>query len=251
MSKTEVKHTENKTKDILVSVHCAMCNHETKHRVLVSVDEEGKSYDKSEKFGVDWANHYQIIQCQGCETISFRHVHWFSEDENLFAGNDGSTERLYPKRSEKYISPKNFNNLPSELTCIYIELVDCYNNDCPALCAAGLRILVEGICMHQGVVDGPVQVSEKGGGMHTVRKDNLEGRINGLHEKGTLTQINAETLHEHRFLGNTAVHELARPSVAELKPAIDVVERTIEYIYEFPKKAEELKRAISDRKVNV
>jgi hypothetical protein len=107
---------------------------------------------------------------------------------------------------------------------------------------------VEGICAQQGVVDGPVQVSAKGGGTQIVRKKNLEGRIAGLQEKGLLTQSSAQTLHEHRYLGNDAVHELARPSDDELRLAIDIIDLTLEQLYELPEKAEDLRRAKARRK---
>jgi hypothetical protein len=78
--------------------------------------------------------------------------------------------------------------------------------------------------------------------------DNLEGRISGLQEKGLLTQTSAQTLHEHRYLGNSAVHELARPSTDELKLAVEIVEHALEQLYELPEKAAELHRAIARRK---
>jgi hypothetical protein len=248
MSKTEVKFVESKTKDKVLSVHCATCNHSTKHKVVVSLDKDGTEYDEREDWSVEWADHYQVIQCQGCETVTFRHVHWFSEDMDPFSGDDGSTERLYPKRGANSINPKSFYNVPSNLRRIYGELVDCFNNEAPTLCAAGLRAIVEGICAEQGVTDGPVLVPAKGGGTQSIRKDNLEGRIAGLQEKGLLTQSSAQTLHEHRYLGNSAVHELARPSEDELRLAIEIVEHTLEQLYELPEKAEELRRAIARRK---
>jgi len=248
MSKTEIKFSENKTKNKEILVQCLTCNRPTKHRVIVSLDKDGTEYDQREEWSVDWADHYQVIQCQGCETPSFRHVHWFSEDADPLSGEDGTTERLYPKRSEITINPKSFYNVPGNLRRIYSELVDCFNNDSPTLCAAGLRALVEGVCAEQGVIDGPVQVPAKGGGTQIVRRDNLEGRIAGLQEKGLLTQASAQTLHEHRYLGNSAVHELARPSSDELRLAIEIVEHTLEQLYELPEKAEELKRAIARRK---
>ena len=93
-----------------------------------------------------------------------------------------------------------------------------------------------------------MQVSAKGGGTQVKRKDNLEGRIAGLQEKGLLTQASAQTLHEHRYLGNDAVHELARPSEDELRLAIEIIELTLEQLYELPEKAEELRRATARRK---
>jgi hypothetical protein len=248
MSKIEVKPTENKTKGQLISVQCAACNRATKHLVLASYDEDGKAYVEYDRsICVDWFDYYQVVRCQGCETVSFRHVHWFSEDVEPSSENDGSIEQLYPKRSANSISPRVFYNVPSNLMRIYRELVDCFNNDSLIFCAIGLRALVEGICTQQGIKDGLVQCPAKGGGMQMVRRDNLKGRIAGLQEKGLLTQSSAQTLHQHRYLGNTAVHELVRPPKMELKLAIEIIEHTLEQLYEFPEKAAELKRAISKR----
>lgn len=91
-------------------------------------------------------------------------------------------------------------------------------------------------------------MSAKGGGTQIVRRDDLEGRISGLQEKGLLTHSSAQTLQEHRYLGNSAVHELARPCADELKLAIEIVEHVLEHLYELPEKAEELRHAIARRK---
>lgn len=243
MAEIEIKFTENKTKDLVLSLPCVRCKCSTKHKVITSVDKDGCEFDREEEWSVEWEDHYQIIQCQGCETTSFRHTSWFSED-----WDEGPTERLYPKRSSESVTAKSFYNVPSNLRRIYGELVDCFNNESPTLCAAGLRAIVEGICAEQGVIDGPVVAPAKGGGTQIVRRTNLEGRIAGLQEKGLLTQRSAQTLHEHRYLGNDAVHELARPSNDELKLAIEIIEHTLEQLYELPEKAEELRRAVARRK---
>ena len=122
------------------------------------------------------------------------------------------------------------------------------NNQSHVLCAAGLRALVEGICAEQGILDGPVVEQAKGGGTVTVRKTDLRGRIAGLAERGLLTGSGAHTLHEHRFLGNDAVHSLERPSDSELRLAIQIIEHTLEQLYELPEKTEAFKKAKARRK---
>jgi hypothetical protein len=111
------------------------------------------------------------------------------------------------------------------------------------LCAAGLRASIEGLCAANGVSDGPVEVQKADGTTEIKRKSNLEGKISGLSEKGLLTNKSAELLHEHRYIGNDAVHELSRPSDADLKTAIEIVEHMFESLYEIPEKAEALKIA--------
>ncbi len=237
--------SENKTKGNAVKVMCAECNRQTKHVVLASVDKEGnEQYD--EDVWIGWEDNYQIVQCQGCETISFRHLNWFSEYQDF--NSSGHTERIYPKRDANSIQAKDFRNAPNSLRRIYKESIEAFNNDCYTLCATGLRGIVEGICADQSVTDGPVEVPAIGGGTQTTRKNNLEGKIYGLCEKGILTKASADTLHEHRYLGNEAVHELAQPSNAELMLAIEIIEHTLEQLYEIPEKALELKQKMAQRK---
>ena len=249
MSQTETRIIENESKDKVVEVPCVKCSGATSHRVIGSIDRHGSEWEQREEWSVEWTDRYQVIKCEGCQSISFRHTSWFSEDVDSMTGDSGVTERLYPKRNADSVTAKSFYNVPSNLRRIYGELIDCFNNESATLCAAGLRALVEGICAHQGVVDGPVDVPAKGGGTQTVRLSDLAARIAGLQEKGMLTKTSATTLHEHRYLGNDAVHELARPSVEELKLAIDIIKHTLEQLYELPEKAEELKRAVAKRKL--
>lgn len=238
----------NKTKGRRIKVHCSQCMRETNHNVLQSVDTEA-----SETLGffdgfpmcIDWSDHFQIIQCQGCDAISFRHVHWFSEDRYPIGPDewhDGTTVRLYPRRSESTRPIKAFVGTPGVLRRIYQEMIEYFNNDALTLCAAGLRAIIEGVCADQQIASGPVVVWKDDGTKQTVRKSNLEGKISGLAEKGILTQQHSAILHQHRFLGNDAVHELSRPSPEELALAIEIIEHILDALYEVPSKAGELQR---------
>jgi len=248
MLKTEEKSKENETQGQTVDVQCVECKRRTKHRVVMSLDKKGDQYDKEDGWGVSWSDNYQVIQCQGCETTTFRHTHWFSEDHNPEFGEDGTTERLYPKRDASSLTAKPLLNVPTALRKLYGEIVDCFNNGSPTLCAGGLRAIVEGLCASQGIADGLIMVPTKEGATKEVRSGKLVGRIAGLHEKGLLTAEGARTLQEHRSLGNEALHELARPSQDELKLAIEMVEHVLEQIYEIPEKVRDLRRSIATRK---
>ncbi|MBE2274661.1 MAG: DUF4145 domain-containing protein, partial [Flavobacteriales bacterium] len=78
--------------------------------------------------------------------------------------------------------------------------------------------------------------------------DNLQCKIDALHENKLLVKENAESLHELRFLGNEALHELEKPSIEELKLAIEILELTLENIYELQHKAMILKQKKTIRK---
>ncbi len=98
------------------------------------------------------------------------------------------------------------------------------------------------MCAELKVEDGPVK-----NGAVEVRKSNLEGKINGLHERNVLTLTSATALHEHRFLGNEALHELSQPSPDELRLAIEIIEHTFKSVFEMPHMHTDLKERRNKR----
>jgi len=234
------KITENKTKGKELDVVCSECNRETWHLVLQSFYDYWQSDDHPEHF-VDGGTDYQIIECQGCRTISFRSEGWFSEE-------DGTSIQLFPKRSSDTLTKKDFYEIPRQLRRIYYEVIESFNNDLLISCAAGLRAIIEGICSEKKIKNGEVEFTDGKGITKIDRKSNLQGKIAGLAEKNILTKSNADILHEHRFLGNEALHELSQPSVTELRLAIEIIEHLLENIYELPSKAKDLKGFKAKRK---
>ena len=243
----------NETQNKKLKVYCSKCTQETNHVVVQSVDcvgsEEIGQFDDDPET-IDWSNRYQIVKCQGCDTITFRHVSWFSEAQQQIGDNewdDGTSTLLYPKRSGETRVIKDYYNAPTALRRIYRETLECFNNDILTLCAAGLRSIIEGICADQKIVSGPVEIKKTGGSTQTKRRKTLEGKIAGLGEKGILTEPSTAILHEHRFLGNEAVHELTQPSLGELALAIETMEHTLDALYEMPTKSDELRRIKAKR----
>ena len=109
------------------------------------------------------------------------------------------------------------------------------------LCAVGLRALVEAVCVDKEIKKGFVDVL-KNNVLVKKTKGNLEGKINGLFQKQFLTEEQAKFLHELRFMGNDAVHELVCPSVADLRLAFGIIESVLNLIYELPIKSAKLKK---------
>lgn len=241
------KEDNNKSKGHKFKVYCIKCKGKTNHLVEQSFDCNGG--DPRE--GVFWEEHFQIIRCEGCEEISFRQTFWSTDSPEV--GEDGSSEpsvKLYPKRSDKIRANKTYYYAPNKLRRVYRETIECFNNEQTTLCAVGLRAIVEGICADKGISDGPVQKKKTDGTIKTERSRMLEGKIAGLAEKGILTSKHANILHEHRFMGNEAVHELEAPSLAELTHAIEIIEHTLDALYEMPDKAEAL-RNMKSRRVTI
>lgn len=249
MGNVTEKYEENKTKDKLLQVQCIECKRDTRHQVVQSLDYSGSEVFEGGEYSIEWESKYQIIQCQGCMTVTFRQVNWFSEDVQQIGPDEwdyGTTEILFPKRTKYTVPIKDFMNVPHNLRRIYRETIECFNNDAYTLSAAGLRALVEGLCVELNVKDGPKEIT-KDGVKEIKRFSNLEGKIAGLYEKGYLTQQHSCVLHEHRYLGNEAIHELAQPSRDELALAIEIIEHVFDSVYEIPQKAHDLQNKRAKR----
>ena len=212
-----------------VKVLCAKCRQTTKHTVIHEVSE----FYTPENCPAMQINHaegtWQIIRCNGCEDVSFREFWTTSEDRE-------GAEQIFPPRSQDSLRPKTFANMPIAIVRIYRETIDAYNVDAVTLCAVGVRVIVEAICADRGIDNGPVEL--RNGGI--TRKKDLQGKIEGLREKGFVTVDHSNALHKTRLFGNEAAHELRRPGRDTLKSAIEIVEHTLESMYDLTEKARSL-----------
>lgn len=219
--------------------YCSTCNREANQNVLKEVvknsfNEEDGWWDKST---------FQIIQCGGCDEISFRKLYNDISMQQHF-DEDTTYQELYPQRGAHSRPIKTYRGLPFQINTIYRETIDTFNGNLRILCAVGVRAIVEAICVDKKIIEGKVRSKE---GKERISK-NLDGRISGLHAMGFLTLDSSEILHELRFMGNDAVHEIDEPSTEELSMAIDIVEHIIDNIYMIKRKAIGLKEKRNARK---
>lgn len=157
--------------------------------------------------------------------------------------------KIYPEKAIGDLELKDFGiKIPPKIKNLYEEVIWTYNNKMGVLCAAGIRAVLEGICNEKNIEGGKVQKYEFGkpvlshdGIPLLVNSSQLNGKIEGLAEHNFITKSYAQILHNLRFLGNQAVHQLDRPSDEHLKLAIDIIEHTLTSIYAIEVKAEGLK----------
>ncbi|MCW9035265.1 MAG: DUF4145 domain-containing protein [Rhodospirillales bacterium] len=238
-----------------IKSYCNECGADRNHTILKSIRIYVSEVVAREMINdnlcehtVDGSNEYLTLQCMGCEDISFMREHWFSEDEHDPYYGTVLHHKFYPPRSNNLLNGDKLDSVPINLKGIYSEVVDCFNNSSFILCAVGLRTLIEGICSEQGVDGGNVFHKNDEGETKPVRSSNLDGKIEGLHEKGILTKNHAEILNTHRFLGNEAVHQLRAPHKNELETAINILEHLIDSLYVIPQKGIALKEMMTKRK---
>jgi hypothetical protein len=203
-----------------VKVLCRMCKHATNHDVLFSKGTSGETDDGD----IKWWNSHQVLQCCGCDEISFRTTDQNTESIDPYTGNLEVMEVLYPSRTEGRPPMEGHENFPVKTRRIYSETLKALNHNALILAAIGLRALIESVCLEQKT---KAKVLAKG--------------IDELAESGLLSKKQAQFLHAHRFMGNVAAHEMVAPNATELVAALDIAETLLKTIYVLPEVAEKMK----------
>jgi len=214
----------NLTKGDEKQIPCSKCIGKTSHKVLLSIDQTGEEHDGD--WDYYWDTNYQIVQCQGCKTISFRKSSSNSEDCYQISDTEYDRcvhEELYPSRIEGRKGLENeLHYLPPTVQKIYSETLHALNSKSPILAGIGLRALVETVCQEK-----------------TATGENLLKRIDDLVSKQVLTPNGAGILHKIRTLGNEAAHKVKPHSEKQLGIAMDVVEHLLTDVYILPKQVKE------------
>lgn len=111
-----------------IKVLCQLCKNFTTHQILKSVTERGVTHlNNYPEESYHWETDFEIIECLGCETISFRLLNSNSEDYD----NDGpaQNENLYPERISDVYIKEEFVHVPNYLLNLFVETVGCFNRD--------------------------------------------------------------------------------------------------------------------------
>ncbi|HCH3682961.1 TPA: DUF4145 domain-containing protein [Vibrio parahaemolyticus] len=193
-----------------VKSHCRLCSHETNHAVLaakVDSSREDYAYDHT----------YQITQCLGCDTKSFREV--FEEIEHAYQISEDEWEvptsiTVYPNFIKGHRTLDGEYYLPSLVGRIYKEVLLAVQEDALILAGLGLRGTVEAVCNDLNVTGR-----------------NLEVRISKLATGGFISRKDADRLHGIRFMGNDAAHEVRKPKREQLSVALRIVEHLLSSVY--------------------
>jgi hypothetical protein len=236
-------------KSEMVKTYCNKCKVRINHKILVTLD--SKSHDlvgrdmtidgKIHEYFFDSADSYQIIECVGCNSKSFREVCWCSEWQDF--DNPGISETLFPSPEEYLRAVKEFLEIPFHIKEIYSQTIIAFNNNLWVLSAAGIRSIIEGICKQKGIVTvDKIFINKKG--IEIIRKSkDLYDKIERLNELGIITSQQKSSLHELRYLGNTALHELDVPLEDDLILGIDIIENMLQNIFEIPLKSKLLENS--------
>lgn len=192
-------------------IHCNNCkglrNHSDLFEKKIRGDDDGYA----------WIEKYLVIQCLGCENISFMKV--FGDITMVDHDYEGNPEyyydeTIYPYHLEKGNELKSLYHLPATIKIIYEETIAAFKANSYILTAGGLRAIIEAVCNHL-----------------KIKNDNLEKRIDALQNKGYITSNEAKRIHSIRFLGNDALHEIAKPKKEHLYILLEIVNHLLANLF--------------------
>jgi Domain of unknown function (DUF4145) len=199
-------------------IYCNRCKNRTRHILVGSKEYRYVEEDEPSEWGI-----YRMWSCAGCDACTLEDYYSadYMPDEN---GEPVFDSVFSPKRAHLVRPARPFMLLPQKLNRLYREIITSHNENLPLLCSAGLRALVEGISADKGITGR-----------------NLEDKIEGM---TTLLPKNiVANLHNFRFMGNKAVHELESPTEFEITLALNVIEDILNFLYDLDYKAKMLNDA--------
>lgn len=216
------KITKDKSIEDIPLILCRECKRETNHAILNSTEIAGT--DEDPNFSFYWTDIYQITQCKGCDSITFRQVHTNSEDYyQEYTGNGSEFETFANEKIDLYPDP-NSNRDPisgyhiqdGNIQRIYLETLKALHSSQPVLCGVGIRAIIETICKDKETTG------------------NLSQKIDQLVNLGVLTKDGAEILHKLRVMGNESAHEVRPHKIDKLNLAINIVDHLLMGVYILP-----------------
>lgn len=197
---------------------CRNCKGLRNHKIL----SEKKTRGSDDVNYIQWINNYFIIECLGCETISFLNI--YSDSDMIDYNENGEPDyynniTLYPFYLDEGKELEYVYYLPPIIKNIYKETISAFKANAYILTAGGFRAIIEAVCNNL-----------------KIRKDDLSKRIDLLHDKGHLTLNESKRLHSIRFLGNDALHEMATPKKEQLLILLDITNHLLENLFIHDKK---------------
>ncbi|HDU2652497.1 TPA: DUF4145 domain-containing protein [Yersinia enterocolitica] len=186
---------------------CNECGQKTNHDVIgISSSRGDENYE--------FLSEHMLVQCRGCETVSFSHV--FHEIESAYPIDEFEWE--VPKVITNYPAPSISNidawHIPSPVDDIYTETCKAFADGSLTLAGMGFRATIEAICNEQNI-----------------NGKELSTRINNLASRGLISKKDSVRLHSIRFMGNDAAHEIRKPTKDTLNSALTIVEHLLTTVY--------------------
>ncbi|WP_035236467.1 DUF4145 domain-containing protein [Desulfobacter vibrioformis] len=205
----------------ITKIYCNTCRYETKHDIKSIHERSYQEIDEHE--GREFLGYYEdfeyrFLVCRGCDTATL-------EEKSTGAGlqdNDGNNIYYYsyypPRKNFGFRSPKQFLHIDKKLNQTYKEIITAYQQGLGIVTSMGIRALLEGICVIEGIDD------KKAWG--------LGKKIDKLKVSARIPESIIDGLKGLKFIGDDAAHRLKTTEKHHLSLAVDLIEALLTNLYE-------------------
>ncbi len=202
-------------------IHCNTCKRETNHELLSSHDCDYHEVEEhnGQKMLVWYENtRYGFWVCKGCDTASLE------EKYNCSGMHDSNGDDIYsytysPERQNK--SPRDarkFLHINKKLNATYLEIIKAHNQGLEIISAIGVRALLEGICVEEGIDDKSAYALSK--------------KIIKLQTVSNIPKSIIDGLNSLKFIGDDAAHRLNASNKHNIMLSINLLEALLTHLYE-------------------
>ena len=214
----------------LIKAHCNHCLGMTNHEV-VGKKQIVQIVHQDE--GMVEANSYEIIACQGCDTVRFRQVTRGSEitDEE---GKHIDQITYYPpavsRQKPPWLRSVDFFINHRQIASLLNEVYAALHNDLKVLATIGIRTVVDKVITEE--------IGDVGNFPTKLREFEKAGFISETSKRFVLQTIEA---------GSASAHRGYRPSIEDLGSLLDVTEVLISSTYVLPKAVNRVAKKVPPR----
>ncbi|TLD68680.1 DUF4145 domain-containing protein [Phragmitibacter flavus] len=230
----------------IVKAHCNQCSGDRNH-FLIHYHKTARNEILSEDppARIHGEDFYELLQCAGCESITFRHTCLQSEvtDED---GREVPSINYYPpatfRRMPTWTHAMTLVDgqklaiiwLPEFVTRLIPEIYSALHSKCYALAAMGVRALLESIMIDQ--------VGDNG---------SFQKQLYNLQIAGGISPRQKKIIEDTLEIGHASIHRNFSPSRLDIISSLDIAEGLIETIYINEGKAQFLKNKVPQRRKTI
>lgn len=219
--------------DQIIKAHCNKCHGTTNSWVRANHTVNGS--DGS----ISWSNSYEVLQCCGCDTLSVRHEHWFSEWDQMDYDENGQLV-MRPGIKETYYPPPTVRTKPTwsdnidddVLRDVLDELYSALNVGLNVLSSVGARTLLDRA--------GYLLIGDPKGG--------FEGKLSALVTGGFISSQEKETLDAVADAGNASAHRGYTPTAERLGHIVDIIENFLHRTFVLTPAAKDIRKSTPPRR---
>ncbi|MGB3834234.1 MAG: DUF4145 domain-containing protein [Mesorhizobium sp.] len=214
--------------DRIIKAHCNRCGGATNSWVRAEHTVNGSDGP------ISWSDSFEVLQCCGCDTLSVRQEHWFSEWDEMdydaygrMVMRPGIKETYYPAPTVRS-KPAWSDTIGDEvLRNVLDELYVALNGGLNVLASVGARTLLDRA--------GYLLIGDPKGG--------FEGKLSALQEDGHISAHEKSTLEAVADAGNASAHRGYTPPADRLGHIVDIIENFLHRAFILTGAAEEIRKS--------